>query len=231
MNLVGAIGTAAAYANYRSAKAEYEALKEQRDGLLAVVAAYNNTKYDEYVSHQKVDNVDLMPGVLMSTQVRVGNLVGQLFRVQCSVVLINTSKETYRIHSVAADCFVLDYPIMVFKPGIKFNNISLDANAEHREQQKVVNKDLLPGETMEIFLPSGVTALVDEKTGNNEIGKLRDLICTAAGKKLITSCPKISIEGAETANILVSWGDDKHAKSNGVPGVLRYCMEAFYPKD
>ena len=83
---------------------------------------------------------------------------------------------------------------------------------------------------MEISLPSGISALYNEDKKNIN-GELRDLICDAAGKKLITSCPKISIDGGVTADIRVDWGDDKVALSRGVKGVLRYCMEAFYPKD
>lgn len=231
MNFVGAIGTVAALANYRKAKSEYEALKEQQNGLVAAVQAYNSSKYDEYIAHQKVDNVDFMPGVRMTTIVRVGNLVGKLFRIQVSVVLSNTSSEKYHIYRVAADCEVLNLPIRVFSAGIKFEDFSLKADSALIPQQKAVNKDLHPGETMEIKLPAGVSALVDPETGENKTGELRNLICQACNRKLITSCWKISIEDAETANILVSWGDDKHAKSNNVPGVLRYCMEAFYPKD
>lgn len=222
MTGLGIIGTAAAYANYRSAKAEYEALKEQQDGLIAAVQTYNSSKYDEYINRQDSDPVDFMPGVKMTTILRVGNLVGKFFRVQASVVLSNTSDTTYRINSVAADCKVLGRTVSVFEFMIP--------TPKRREQQKAVNKSLAPGETMEINLPSGISALYNEKEENIN-GELRDLICEAACKKLITSCPKISIEGGETANIRVDWGDDKVALSRGVKGILRYCMEAFYPKD
>lgn len=220
MNELGIIGTAAAYANYRRAKADYEALKEQQDGLVAAVQSYNNSKYDEYINRQEGDPVDFMPGVKMTTILRVGNLVGDLFRVQASVVLSNTSSETYRINSVAADCRVLGCIVVPLSYYTK-NPIP---------QQKAVNKSLAPGDTMVINLPSGISALYNEKKENIN-GELRDLICDAAGKKLITSCPKISIEGGVTADIRVDWGDDKVALSRGVKCVLQYCMEAFYPKD
>lgn len=222
MNLVGAIGTVAALANYRKAKAEYEALKEQQDGLVAAVQTYNNSKYDELIDRQEVDSVDFMPGVKMTTILRVGNLVGKFFRIQASVVLSNTSDTTYRIKSVAADCRVLGQPINVFEFMIP--------TPKRRDQQKAVNKSLAPGETMEINLPSGISALYNEKEENINV-ELRNLICEAAGKRLITSCPKISIDGAEMADIRVDWGENKVALSRGVKGVLRYCMEAFYPKD
>ena len=95
---------------------------------------------------------------------------------------------------------------------------------------------LEPGKSIDVYLPCGISTLTDPTTGDIKMDYLRDLICAAAGKSLITSCPKISIDGAQTANIRFDW----NTKEEGVkhtcilrnkPGVLRYCGEAYYPKD
>ncbi len=219
MNIFSIIGTGAAFLNYKKAKANYEALKEQFDALQAAVQTYNYHKYDEYAEHIDTKPIDLMPGVHMTTILRVGNLVGKnIFRAQTSIVLSNTSDSTYHIHNAIAECMVLKTYVNMF-----------EVNGGQISQRIIVNRDLQPGETMEITLPGGVSSWDETK-----LGELRDLICQAAGKKLITSCPKLNIENGATGDIQVQWslGEDsvKTARTIGLPGVLRYCGEAFYPK-
>ena len=249
MTGLGIIGTAAAYANYRSAKAEYEALKEQQEGLVAAVQTYNEKKYsgdvqndvqkstqeeEQFFKNFDVRQNDIPDGIQTTTILRVGNLVGDLFRTQASVVISNTSDKRYWIGKVEILCNVLGYPIVVYK----LNSIMSDNKTQLALQQVTVAKWINPGETMEINLPSGISALASED-GKNMNGELRKLICDAAGKKLITSGPKISIEGAEKANIFVTYRKEGETPNDPInqyyynkkPGVLRYCMEAFYPKD
>ena len=94
------------------------------------------------------------------------------------------------------------------------------------EQSIKIGKWLLPGETQGLEFEKGISAMAD-------MGALRDAICEAAGKRLITSCPKISIEGLESACFKVSWRDESMDSTtsfytNDKPGVLRYMMEAYY---
>ena len=93
-----------------------------------------------------------------------------------------------------------------------------------------------PGMVMEIYLPHGVSAIIDPETGESKMGWLRDIICQACGKNLITSCPKVFIEDIETANIRLSWTEETEGVEHtcilrNKPGTLRYCGEAYYPTD
>ena len=223
MTGLGIIGTAAALANYRSAKANLDALKERQDGLLAAVKSYNYSKYENVADSVNVNEVDFMQGVMVSTIVRVGNLVGKFFRAQVSIVLSNTSSNTYHISYVGADCKVLGYSLVVAKFG---DSVAV-------KQEKTVDIELKPDETIEIKLPSGISALYNAQE-ENENYKLRDAICKAAGKSLITSCQKINIENAVNSDIMIKWSDGGETKTmvtRNRAGVLRYMMEAFYPND
>ena len=209
MTGLGIIGTAAAYANYRSAKAEYEALKEQQEGLVAAIQTYNSSKYDESYERYAETPDNAIPSEMKTTTIlRVGNLVGSLFRYEASVVFSNISSDkTYHIKRVGVKCAV-------------FGVITDD-------KPIVCDKTIAPGETAEIILPKKLS-----KGTGDFMSKLRDLICKAAGKSLITSCPKISIEGVEKANIKVTYTVDGEEQEktyfyNEKPGVLRYCGEAY----
>ena len=207
MNLVGAIGMAAAWANYRSAKADYEALKEQQEGLIAAVQTYENAKYDEYTNRNSDPDNAIPSGMDTTTTLRVGNLVGSFFRYQQSVVFINSSDKTYHIKSVKVRCAVLGMDV--------------------GEEKIACNNTIAPGAVVEIISAKKVLG----GTGDF-MSELRNLICKAAGKKLITSCPKLSIKGAEEANIKITYTVDgenqvKEYYYNGKPGDLRYCGEAY----
>lgn len=209
MTGLGIIGTAAAYANYRSAKAEYEALKEQQDGLIAAVQTYNSSKRDELYARETAEPDNAIPSEMKTTTIlRVGNLVGSHFRYEASVVFSNiSSSKTYHIKHVGVKCEVLGM-------------VTDDAPI-------ACDKTIAPGETAEIILPKKLS-----KGTGDFMSKLRDLICKAAGKRLITSCPKLNIENVEKANIEVTYTEDgeNQAKTyfyNEKPGVLRYCGEAY----
>jgi hypothetical protein len=223
MNFVGAIGTVAALANYRKAKAEYEALKEQQDGLVAAIQTYNSSKYDEYINQQADSNNEIPDGVETTTILRVGNLIGSVFRVQPSVILSNTSNRTYYIRSVSARFFFQELPILIHS--LEWDGFDFDF--DKLSDSIIVDADLLPGQTREIQFEKGLSVLTKEG-----MEQMRDLICNAAGKSLITSCPKLSIENVEKANIKVIYTEDGENQPktyfyNGKPGVLRYCGEAY----
>lgn len=221
-----AIGTA--WLNYRKAKAEYEALEEKQQALQAAVDTYNMEKYEDYDERQDAkaykEETHNPGGLEVSTVLRVGNLVGKYMRVRGSVVMSNTSDKPIRIIAVEARWFIFSNYVYIIE--------SL-TSAEESTQHVMVNKTIQPGETLEVELQKGISSLVNEK-GEILLGQLRDAICTAAGKKLITSCPKINVEGLETANFRVWWGNgiNEYVSPsyyvNGQPGVLRYMGEAYY---
>ena len=201
MTGLGLIGTAAAWLNYRKAKQEYEALKEQQEGLQAAVLSYKTSKQDEIPVVEGKPN-DFPDGVEFNAILRVANLVGEYYYAKASIVMTNTGNKTYRIRTIWADCYF--------------------------------NGDIVTGDTMDtdaILAPGETKAFTFDKIlTKGEAAEMRDVICKAAGKKLITSCPKINIDGGIKSDIKFTWsvdGDDtvKTAYVLQKSGVLRYCME------
>lgn len=205
----------AALLNYRKAKADYEALVEKQEALQDAVRTYNSNKLDEYIDSIDTKDNPMPSGLLVTSILRVGNLVGKMMRAKASVVLTNVSSQPIHIKGVQVECVVLDVPVQMFK---------FEADAKPLAQSVVYNKDIQPGETIEIGVPGGISSLGEKQ------GELRSVICDACGKRLITSCPKISIEDGQKADIRVDWGDGNVGIVLGKPGVLRYCGEAFYDK-
>lgn len=211
---LGIIATGAAFLNMRKRKKEYEELVEKREGLVAAINAYNSSSYDAYINSIDTKETDAPAGVTVTTLLRVANLVGKLMRVRASIILTNTGTKPIYIHSVAADCKIFgEYLGIGNTDGVRVS------------QEIVSLKELQPGDPMEIQLRGGICQF-------KEISRLREAICAAAGKRLITSCPKLNLEGIEQADIRVRWSeaDDmanvKEWRVLNKPGVLRYCGEA-----
>ena len=237
MTGLGLLATGAAYLNFKQAKADYDALVEKRDGLLAAVQTFNSEKDKKYIEQLEAElalnEVEFPDGVQCTAILRTAYLVGDVFRCVASVILTNLSDKTYQIGTVAADCFIMlptkstnyaDYgktvitkvPVLVYK-------IENTSNKRQLEQETNANITLHPNETIEIALPKGISAVPD-------MAALRQMVCDACGKKLITSCPKVSIENGIKADILYKWhesGEEKWhtAKAAQKSGVFRYCME------
>ena len=219
---LGIVGLGAALINYRNAKKEYDTLEERYDGVMAAVETYEANKLNAYIESLEDRPNDIPAGLRFSTLLRVGNLVGKLMRCQTSLVISNISKQIYEIGTASAECKVLDTPVIVF------SNKLLSEGAKQIEQKTAYNKVIRPGETVEIFMPAGISSLGDK------MQELRDLICEANGKQLITSCPKTSISGGQLADINFQWrikGENDWKICNMIerPGALRYCGEAYYP--
>ena len=222
MTGAGIVGIGAAYANYNQAKKDYDALIERREGMMAAVETYESTKLDAYIESLNNEPVDLPTGLRFSTVLRIGNLVGKYFRVQTSLVVSNVSKEKYFVGNASAECKVLDAPVLVYSGKI------ISEGAKQLNQQVRYDNAIEPGETVEIFMPAGISSLGDK------MSSLRDMFCEANGKKYITSCPKTTISKGEVADVLFQWrkdGEDgwKMCKALNRPGALRYCGEAYYP--
>lgn len=211
---LGIIATGAAFLNMRKRKKEYEELVEKREGLVAAINAYNSSSYDAYINSIDTKETDAPAGVTVTTLLRVANLVGKLMRVRASIILTNTGTKPIYIHSVAADCKIFcEYVYVVASDGSKVGQEIIDL------------VELKPGETQEFQLRKGISSF-------ESIGRLREAICTAAGKRLITSCPKLNLEGVEQADVRIQWDtrEDlatiKEWRVIGKPGTLRYCGEA-----
>ena len=222
---LGIVATGAAFLNYRSAKRDYEDLVEKRDGLVAAVQMFNSGKDAEYIEQLEqeyaANAVSYPEDVKCTAILRTAYLVGKLFRCVASVIITNLSNKTYQIGNVGATCWVLDQPIYVYDLSGALKTLSSDA--KQVPQNKAANITLQPNETVEIPLAGGVSAVAD-------MGALRQMVCDAAGKKLITSCPKISIENGIKVNIDYTWRaegetDWHKAVYKQLNGVFRYCME------
>jgi hypothetical protein len=193
---------------------------------------YNAHKMDDYyLSHLVDEKQDTpAPGLLIAPMLRVGALVGKLFRCQASVVMTNTSDRTIGFYKgISVESVLLDSPVKVYKIAM---NWSMDAKEEDVPQKMDKTFQLKPGETIEVMIPGGISGLGDKQE------ELRQIICKAARKNLITSCPKISIENGARADIMYWWyyadeGIEKRKRcyTVGVPGVLRYCGEVYWPEE
>lgn len=248
MTGLGLAATAAAYLNYQNAKRNYEQIKERSAGVNAVINRYQQI-LDEWDYQKSVENSpeivveknDHPEGLLVGTLLRVGNLVGKIMRAEPTIVISNTSNKKYYLFYISIQQFVLDRPVTLF-----------DLKGTEMRKFAYIKQWIKPGQTIEIPLAKALTTLVTEN-GDVMLGELRNAICEAAGKKLITSCPKINLDGVEKADIVLYWADqdtpawmfsgvhdlklDAYLEKNpgvlkkawwlGLPGTLRYCGEAY----
>lgn len=241
MTGLGMMATGAAWLNYQHAKKNYEQIEERSVGIKTVIDRYqelldewqakrDEKAYEEAMRWFHLDERtnDFPEGVSIGVILRIGNIVGTLMRAEPTVVISNTSSNQYYLQKVELLTLVMGYPISI-KDGDDYMNI---------------NRYIKPGETMEIVFGKGLTTLVDAD-GNKHMDELRKAICEACGKKLITSCPKISLDNMEKNDIVLYWGNnenDTHRAQNeygldfdqyrtaywvDYPGTLRYCGEAY----
>ncbi len=266
----GLIATGAALANYQRAKRNYEQIEERSVGVKSVVNRYQELldewDYQKQQSSQtKIDTRenDMPDGIHLGSMLRVGNLVGKLMRCEPTVVISNTSDKKYYLFSLDMDIKVYDQPVI----RQKLSGLS----TEELPNYSYIRQWITTGQTMDIVQQKGISSLVNTETQKADLSRLREAICEAAGKKLITSCPKINLDGIVTADIVLYWSDhqinqtlvekanrqalDDIIKSKsadalktfspgealkkyypdevktaywvGMPGVLRYCGEAY----
>ena len=258
MTGLGLITVPLAYNNYQNAIKRYNDLVEYKEGLQAAMRAYNIGKYDDYLLRHLPDSRpdymteeewlnfkldhdllfkggideqpnDIPPSLMWSTLLRVGNLVGKMFRCQASVFFTNVGKEAIFIDSVQLTNFVLDMPVKVFSLDVDYADLSKDVQTPEVKQVSNSSQRVYAGDTVEIMLPGGISSFGDKNS------ELRDLICKANGKKLITSCPKTSIVDGIKTDMICYWHTAGEPKKRfytiGKPGALRYCGESFYPSD
>lgn len=208
MTGLGLAATAAAYLNYQNAKRNYEQIEERSAGVNAVVNRYQQI-LDEWEEKKWEDNRDksldelnakrVRPdGLMVGVLVRVGNLVGKLLRTETTLTISNTSSKSYYIRRVQVDNKIWDVPFDVIDWKSK----------QPFDTYKEINQEIRPGQTIEIIFSKGIGSVFD-MDGNMAMDKLRNTICEAAGKKLITSCPKINLDRLATSNVFVWWCDPK----------------------
>lgn len=220
MTGLGLISTAAAWLNLRKAKAEYAALKEQQEGLQAAIQAYQHNRYD---ATEKTPQNNMPAGVEYAAMLRVANVVGRLFKARASLVLTNTSNQTYYIRYAMVDTFFDKEAITICRLDWK----GLVPSGGYEVPQNVlVDKLIKPGQIMEIKLDGGIATLPDE-----QMNKLREVICAVAGKKVVTSILyPTNVPDGITADIKIGWeipgtGEMQEGWTLKKIGVLRYMRE------
>ena len=218
MNILSTIVTAIAVVKYMKVLKEYNTAANENDEnkelVMLAIETYQtqqNKLKDKYETkiETETDGNSRLSSIQVSYILRVGNLVGKYCNAQMTLVISNTSTDrTYYLSEFKAQPTIKGY-----LAGTIFKN----TNTIY----------IRPTETVEV--PFGRMVLA-----NFDMDMLRNLVCEKAGKKLITSCPKTTIEGVTTADIEFEYvGEGKagvptRAIYNGVDGILRYCGEAFY---
>ena len=234
MNTVGVIGTGAAFVNYRDKKAAYDALVEQHDVLNAVYATYNEkalfekytAEYDQIIEevaeHDLANELNSIErnqnnrpdGLKVTTLLRVANLVGnKFFKASNTFYFTNCGNEDIYVNYIEFQCNIINPETN------KIQYIPLIIN-------KSELKDLSINSTIKVGETKSFSTGTCYSGGSDEV--LRKIVCNACGKKLITSCPKISINNIELASFRVHWGKNGRDVfyTNDQPGVLRYVGEA-----
>lgn len=229
MNIFGGIGLAVAIANYRKSKQKYDEALERVETLQSAVNTYTSRrdsqfdKFDttaEESGEVQLNKNEKIPGVSATTILRIGNLVGDKCTMRVSVVLTNFGSSNILITSAEAKTYVFGSLV-----------VPLDGGGING-QKKICYEKLLPGSTIEIELPGSRKAAMEEKNAHVQ---LKEYICKAQGKKLITSCKKGNYLDVETADVRLTWkagtgaGLDKEAYYPNEKGTVRYCGEAYTP--
>lgn len=218
MTGLGLAATAAAFLNYKSAKKNYDQVQERTEGVNLIVNSYQQI-LEEYLSRDARETEeaieenklraldaeterliaeserDIRPeGVQVGVLVRVGNLVGKLLRTETTLVITNTGSDGYYIHGVYINDKIYDVPFwpMEWK--------SKETFSKYKKIDRVIN----PGQTIEIIFPKGVTTVV-MSDGSDGMDDLRNAICEANGKRLITSCGKTNLDGIAKATVILFW--------------------------
>lgn len=218
MNTLSLIGTGAAFLNYRKAKAEYDALLMKRQEMIAAyeqmyIDPYNNSKnneaWDAIEEQSAGEKMDWPDGLRVTTTLRICNLVGKLFKARTVLVLWNTSKTPIHIYSAECTSHIFNIPIKLYT-----------IKNEAVPNSKIIDRIIKPGEVLEIELNYGLTSIGDK------MSELRNMICAACGKKLITSCRcPVYVLNAQTTNGIVYWIKDNKTTSfyfNEKPGSVIY---------
>lgn len=223
MSVASKILAIVALVNFVKVKGLYSSAKEEYNLLEAAVKSYNDNKTatkNEMENNTAVrgDGNSELSAVKVSFILRVGNLVGKTGTAQVTLVFSNTSTDKSYILS--------DFKAQPSVGGMVLGFVATDG------QRSLV---LSPGQTTQIVLPAVTNRML--LTTVDDRDALRNHICEVAGKKLITSCPNITIQNYAKANVEFEYigasqaGSKTRAMYTNTNGVLRYCGEAFYPNN
>ena len=221
MSILSYLAIGGAFANYRKAKKAYDEAKAEEQAALSAInlssdyEAKRDEQYEQLLQQgtTESDGNSRLQNVQVAAIIRVGNLVGSFFKANISLIFSNTSKTaSYNIFGIKAQGNILGEYLRGYEAS---TNVTINLKA---------------GESKEIELGGASTSL-DGAT----LDKLRNTICEACGKKLITSCQKINIQNIGYADVEFKYGSgttyagETRAAYRGIPCVVRYCGEAFYP--
>ena len=236
----GLIAAVPAFTQYKKAINHYNNLVEHQEALVTAVGTYNFHKMDDYylshLTNEKQDNP--VPGLLIAPMLRVGALVGKLYRCQASVVMTNTSDRAIEFSpGFSIENVLCDEPVKVYK--VEWGGFwhFMDFNEIPIPQKTTKPFRIKPGQTLELMITGGISGMDGDKLEN-----VRQMIYAATGVGIITSCPKVSIENGVRTDVRFHWYyvDDIHDGiawnkkeyyGVGLQGILRYCGEVYWPEE
>lgn len=221
VNKFSIIAVVLAVINYKRRASEYAKYVDDEDTVLVKLAmntyaaqqAALRKQYENQTNFQG-DNNRPLSGVSVSYILRVGMLVGKKMTIQPTLVLTNITQDK-------------QYILSDFKAGFYIQNRSLNYTFENNNQSVLLNA----GQTVTVQLEGLKNK---QLLPEDAMDDLRSLICSKNGKKLITSCPKTTIENATRGRVEFQYTGKKSAGAttramyDDVIGVLRYCGEAYY---
>lgn len=255
MNILTAIGTGIAFANYRKAKKEYDqAVQEATDNnnaYLAAIDQYQNTKWDKLDKYDRrlYDPNVVCENVIVIPILNIGMLVGQKCRIQPQLIFQNTSDtETVTIQESS-----LSYAMFVYESE---DPITGAYHAPFRITLQPKQKVTLTCPVWDVLSSGGqwtwdnwmnmISKSLAAKIAGGvvpitlELAKLREafegLNVFYSKPRLITSTPTGAvIRGALKANVSFDYYDSKNmdirrALYEDVAGSCVYKGEAFYPE-
>lgn len=235
MSLLSIIGTGAAFLNYRNAKAEYESVKGEigalEDAVNASIAFRKKKEEEERELKEllqiQINEVNNPEDLKVSTVCKVANLAGRLARGKVQLVISNTGSKTYYVTRPSIMCSVFGKNIINTDVVETKYVVQQDGTVKGEGENFLVPEELRfmifaikPGETRVIDFPKQI--IYPDAAGEGVMDKLREIICYACNKNIITSCPKVNItsywdpqekkrhwDSLETADIVYQWTTDE----------------------
>lgn len=230
--------TAAAWANYRKAKAAYEAACQEDDtaAILAAISQYENTKYDQL---DKVDKDEYVPtestDFLVVPVLNCGMMVGNYCRAQYSVIIKNLSDYDYELRHF--DITVKLYGVEV--AGLGDMRATIKAHSE-QNYTWVSNHAKAGKDAYWADLENQIrTSLSDMEVMSEPFIKAKEAVLVANQRKLITSCAVptyvVGNPPAVTADVFFECISNRSGDQGGavsyknIKGTFAYRGEAYYP--
>lgn len=253
MSLLGGIGLMAAIANYRKAKAEYLAAKNDANdaAVLAAIKQYNNSKYNMLDEYDKkiYDPNATFENLLPIPIVNAGMLVGDKCRIKPQCVLQNVGDQAVKIYKFGIVIYLLGEPFVFANKDIRFTispktnvTITFPLPTTDGLKETWVYNNLLLGKAF-------TESLFDLWSITDQIAEIRDFLISRYGQTYTThqwlnsilSVPDDTfitgnIRGKDivSADVEIMYAtEDNHdvrrAVYRGCKGSFVYKGEAYYP--